>query len=303
MSAQAIQEDPALTAWRRYLTDEVRAPATTVTAYMGDLTDLVRYLRDTDSNLNLVALTSYDLFGFIQSLRGLEDTSVARKISALRGFYNFLAKHGWVEKSPAADLEAPKLKKKLPNFMTIDDVLGLIAQTKDPEDYLQARDAIIPRLLYATGMRVSECAALNVSDLDFSETTVRLFGKGRKERVVPFGSSTAVFLQNYLAVRSRFLEAKMTGESALLLNRSGRRFSVRGIQHSVAQSVKQLELSYRVSPHTLRHTFATHLLEMGADVRAIQELLGHVSLSTTQKYTHLDAEYLMKIYDECHPRS
>jgi len=243
-------------------------------------------------------------FHFVQSLRRLEDTSVARKISAVKSFFRYLSAQRLIAVDPAEALEAPKLKRTLPSVLTIDDALRLMKPIENLDDYAAARNAMILRLFYATGVRISECAALDVDDLDMRECTLRVLGKGRKERVAPFGVNTRPFLERYLAARARFLERKgALGVAALFLNNRAERLAVRGMRRCVAAEVDALSLSYKVSPHTLRHSFATHLLESGADVRAIQELLGHASLSTTQKYTHANAEYLMRVYDQCHPRS
>ena len=187
--------------------------------------------------------------------------------------------------------------------MTVDDVLRLVNPITKSQDYFECRNWVLLRLFYATGMRISECSALNVEDFDLEAGTVVVKGKGRKERVVPVGRSSLDGLRHYLGVRRRYLDEKDRVSAALLLNTRADRLGVRSIRTVVQQAVEALGISYHVSPHTLRHTFATHLLEAGADIRAIQELLGHASLSTTQKYTHLNADYLMKIYDNCHPRA
>ncbi len=289
-----------------YLGHECRASAHTIRAYRGDLAELAKFLSETYPSKALNQIDIQILYHFIQNLWKLEDTSLARKISALKGFYNYLEAKGCMTNNPAASLETPKLKKKLPGFMTIDDVLRLVQRpvpSDQQEDYPANRNHMILRIFYATGIRISECGALSLHHLDLQEQTLRVFGKGKKERVLPFGASTLPFLRTYLQSRHAYLEAKGVSSEALFLNNRGGRLSVRGIRRCVNREVAQLALNYRVSPHTLRHTFATHLLESGADVRAIQELLGHVSLSTTQRYTHLNVDYLMKVYDRCHPRS
>jgi len=288
----------------RWLSRERRAPENTLAAYSGDLADLLAFLADEGDGLGVRTLEKHDLFHFVQSLRRLEDTSVARKISAVKSFFRYLSAQRLIAVDPAEALEAPKLKRTLPSVLTIDDALRLMKPIENLDDYAAARNAMILRLFYATGVRISECAALDVDDLDMRECTLRVLGKGRKERVAPFGVNTRPFLERYLAARARFLERKgALGVAALFLNNRAERLAVRGMRRCVAAEVDALSLSYKVSPHTLRHSFATHLLESGADVRAIQELLGHASLSTTQKYTHANAEYLMRVYDQCHPRS
>ena len=295
--------DPIVEAFCRHLTSEVRASPHTVLSYRNDLEDLLRFTRKHCSGRSLELLETKDLYLFVRTLSRLKATSVARKISAVRRFYRYLEERGRIEKNPAALLESPKTENMLPAFMTIDDVLKLVRTPDQPETYAEVRNATILRLFYATGMRISECAGLAVADLDLDECLVRLLGKGKKERITPFGGATLPHLRVYLDERGLYLQAKGTRTDALFLNNRGTRLSVRGIRRCVMAEVEKLALSYHVSPHTLRHTFATHLLESGADIRSIQELLGHASLATTQKYTHLNADYLMKIYDRCHPRS
>ena len=285
------------------LEHQLRVSPHTIKAYRNDLGDLLGFLADTYPDLAPDQIDVQILYQFVHHLRDLEESSLARKISAVKGFFRFLENEHLLAKNPAELLEAPKLKRTLPAFMTIDDVLRLVHPPKDPQKYADTRDFFIVRLFYATGMRISECGALEVDDFDCRETTVRVFGKGRKERIVPFGRGTLPFLNTYLAARSAFLESKGASSRAFFLNNRGSRLSVRGIRRCVARKVDELAVLYHVSPHTLRHSFATHLLESGADIRAIQELLGHVSLSTTQKYTHLNTDYLMKVYDRCHPRA
>ncbi len=287
----------------RFLAHERRAPENTIAAYAADLSDLLSFMAETRSERTVASLEVHDLYHFVQSLRRLEDASVARKISAVKSFYRYLASRGLIADNPAALLETPKLKKTLPSVMTIDDALRLMKPIENLDDYPAARNAMILRLFYATGARIAECAGLDAADLDRRECLARLVGKGGKTRIVPFGENTAPYLDRYLSARSLFLQAKGSTSPALFLNNRAARLSVRGVRRCVTAEVDKLSLHYKVSPHTLRHTFATHLLESGADVRAIQELLGHASLSTTQKYAHADADYLMRVYDRCHPRS
>jgi integrase/recombinase XerC len=286
-----------------HLAGEVRASAHTLRAYRGDLIEFAAFLEKNHPNQPLFHLDSAMLYEFVQSLCRLRDTSVARKVSALRSFFGYLEGLERITDNPARILETPKVRKLLPSFMTIDDVLRLVEPCHDLDDYAGCRDAMVVRLFYATGIRISECHGLDLTDLDVHECLVRIMGKGRKQRIVPFGKRTLPHLRAYLTARTRYLEQKGRLAEALFLNNRCTRLSVRGIHRRVTAMVEQLALDYHVSPHTLRHTFATHLLEGGADVRAIQELLGHVSLATTQKYTHLNADHLMRIYDKCHPRA
>ena len=294
--------DPLIDAFCRHLTVEVRASPHTVRAYRNDLNDLAVFLADRVPAIALDRVGKQDLYQFIRSCRHLDAASIARKVSAIRTFYRYLQREEIVDDSPAGMLEAPKQEKKLPSFLTIDDALKLVEGPRDPDDYVGTRDGLVMRLIYATGMRVSECSGLDLSDVDSGDHTLRVTGKGRKERVVPFGRSSDGHLEIYLQARARFLEEKDVRTAAFFLNKRAGRLGPRSIRAIVKERVDACAIRYKVSPHTLRHTFATHLLESGADIRAIQELLGHASLSTTQKYTHLNADYLMKVYDQCHPR-
>ena len=290
-------------AFLQYLEHELRSPPNTLKAYHNDLTDLLRFLGEHYSGIQLDAVDIQILYHFIHSLRRLQDTSLSRKISAIKSLYKYLESNARVKNNPAKLLDGPKLKRMLPSFMTIDDVLRLVRPAAVSDPFADVRNAMILRLFYATGIRISEAAGLNTGDLDLTECLIRVLGKGRKQRVVPFGLNTLPHLEAYLENRALYLQTKATTSEALFLNNRGCRLSVRGVRRCVMAEVGQLALNYHVSPHTLRHTFATHLLEAGADIRSIQELLGHVSLSTTQKYTHLNMDYLMKVYDRCHPRS
>lgn len=285
-----------------YLRGEVRASPHTVRAYHADLQDLMAFLTESRIDWEWATVRKQDLFQYIQSRSSLEDTSLARKTCTFRRFFSYLLDQRHLAEDPSAELESPKLKNRLPSYMTIEDAFRLIAPG-DESDYKSVRDVTMLRLFYATGMRISECWRLDIHDLDLRDGLVRLYGKGRKERVVPFGETTVPVLESYLSVRASYMAEKGLANTALFLNNRGGRLSVRGIHRRVAAAVEELALRYHVTPHTLRHSFATHLLEQGADIRTIQELLGHASLSTTQKYTHLNLDYLMDVYDRCHPRA
>ena len=298
-----ITIDMLVTQFCAYLENEVRASPHTLKAYRNDLGDLARFLETEGQGLTPLNLREQVLYQFVRGLGHLEDTTAARKISTVRSFFRYLERRGLIASNTAIHLEAPKLKKRLPGFMTIDDVFRLTTVPPRDGSYACWRNRMILRLFYATGIRISECASLDVESLDRAECLARVVGKGGKERVIPFGRASLSHLEAYLAVRGEFLAEKGLASPALFLNNRGGRLSIRGLRRCVAKEVDNLALEYHVSPHTLRHTFATHLLEAGADIRAIQELLGHASLSTTQKYTHLNLDHLMKVYDQCHPRA
>jgi integrase/recombinase XerC len=232
-------------------------------------------------------------------------TSIARKLATLRTFFKFLCREQVLELNPAKLVSSPRLEKRLPKVMAVDDVIRFI-ETPDLETVLGKRDRAILEMLYATGCRVAELAGMNLDDVDFKNETVRLRGKRRKERIVPFGSKAKEALQVYLGVRSELLIEAPESERdpmALFLNYQGTRITTRSIGRMLDKYVQECAMTHNISPHSLRHSFATHLLSAGADLRAIQELLGHARLSTTQIYTQVSMEQLMQVYDKAHPKA
>jgi integrase/recombinase XerC len=228
---------------------------------------------------------------------GLRKVSSARKLAALRTFFRFLVREGVLEKSPARSLLAPRLERRIPSHL---EEVEMDAFLELPGDDAKAtRNRALLELLYATGIRCSELVGLDLDDLDIDSKLVRVLGKGRKERVVPFGGRALSALLQYLPFR----EQTKGGSPAVFRNARGGRLTDRSVRSLVAARVRSLAIERRVSPHTLRHSFATHLLERGADLRAIQELLGHASLSTTQRYTHVDTRHLLEVYERSHPRA
>lgn len=232
-------------------------------------------------------------------------TSIARKLATLRTFFKFLCREEVMEMNPAKLVAGPRLPKKLPKVLTVEDLIRFI-ETPDTETVLGKRDRAILEFLYATGCRVEELTKLDLDDIDFRNETVRLKGKRRKERIVPFGSKAKEALQVYLGVRGELLiEAPETERDpmALFLNYQGTRITTRSVGRMIDKYVKECAVSHDLSPHSLRHSFATHLLSAGADLRAIQELLGHARLSSTQIYTQVSMEQLMQVYDKAHPKA
>ena len=228
-------------------------------------------------------------------------SSMARKLASLRTFFNYCMRAGIVSSNPAKEVATPKIPKRVPKFLTVDEVFSLLDAAAG-EDVLGSRDRAILELLYASGLRVSELVGLNIEDVDLKSQTVRVLGKGRKERIVPMGEKARASLETYLQKRHQLL-GKSTTEKGFFLNRHGGRLTARSIERLLGKYIKRSGLQKTVTPHVLRHTFATHLLGAGADMRGIQELLGHSSLSTTQKYTHVGVDKLMKAYDESHPKA
>ncbi|PIE90337.1 MAG: tyrosine recombinase XerC [Acidobacteria bacterium] len=287
-----------------YLEVERRFSRHTLKAYTNDIRDFLEAFDETET---LESMTLEKLYEYIETKDKLKSSSLARKISAIRAFFLFLNTRKIISNNPAKLLELPKIGKSLPKTIHIDDVLQM-TNLPDPENtnYLTFRNHMIMRLFYLTGIRISECHGLDIGDVDLKQATIRVLGKGNKERVVPFGDSECENMRKYLAIRQHHHHVQPKShplESAFFLNYRGERLSVRGIRKNVAKMVDQLAVSYKISPHSLRHSFATHMLEAGADVRSIQEILGHASLSTTQRYTHVNLDHLMKVYDRCHPKA
>jgi integrase/recombinase XerC len=232
-------------------------------------------------------------------------TSVARKLAALRTFFQFLVREGVVELNPAKLVSTPRLEKKLPVHLSVEDAIRFI-ETPDTATDLGKRDRAILELLYGTGVRVSELTKLDLRDVDFKEKLIRVMGKRRKQRIVPFGDPALHALLNYLTVRNGFLQNAPLEEresEAVFLNYQGTRITTRSVGRMVDKYIQICAGIHNISPHALRHSFATHLLDSGADLRDIQELLGHARLSTTQIYTHVSMEKLIEVYDKSHPKA
>ena len=231
-------------------------------------------------------------------------TTIARKLAALNSFFRFLIKEGFASSNPAQAISAPKPEKVIPTFLSVDEIFSLIEQP-DHERSLCRRDKAILELMYSCGLRVSEVVGINCGDLDLPQGSLKVKGKGNKERMLPVGTKALAAAKEYLEVRSS-LEAKRKDQGksqALFLNHRGERLTTRSIGRMINKYSRFLTLFRPVHPHAIRHTFATHMLDAGADLRAIQELLGHSSLSTTQKYTHVSIDRLMEVYDKAHPRA
>ena len=232
-------------------------------------------------------------------------SSVARKLAALRTFFQFLVREGLLELNPAKLVSTPRLEKKLPQHLTIEEAVKFI-ETPDVETDLGKRDRAMLELMYATGVRVSELTKMGLADIDFKNRLIRVTGKRRKERIVPFGEPAEEALRAYLTIRDRFLKTAPVSErepDALFLNYQGTRITTRSVGRMVEKYIRICAGMHDISPHALRHSFATHLLDSGADLRDIQELLGHARLSSTQIYTHVSIEKLIEVYDKAHPKA
>lgn len=277
----------------RYLDLERGASPHTLRAYRRDLVEFSRAVKGEPHTVDLM-----DIRGFIagQIQKGLNKTTVSRRLSSVRSFFRYLFREGILTTNPAKLVSKPKLPKLLPRFLSVDDVFSLIAKP-DGIGFIPVRDRAILELLYSSGLRVGELSGIDTDDLSLKDSLVKIKGKGKKERIVPVGSKAIDAVKSYIIERM----LRRSNEKALFLNRRGRRLTDRGIRRVVVKYARSLALQGTVGPHTLRHSFASHLLQGGADLRVIQELLGHASLSTTQKYTHLDITHLMDVYDKAHP--
>lgn len=289
------------------LTHERNASPHTVKNYRIDLEEFSLYLRAQHpqllekGNLVLERLSPLVIRGYLTLLhQKLAPTSIARKMSSLRSFFGYFQKKGKLAQNPAAVLHSPKLPKKLPNFLSIEEIFRVL-DVAPRETFAFKRDQAILEALYSSGLRVSELVGLNLASVQINEKLVRVLGKGSKERLVPIGQKALEALQSYLLVRATVL--KDPSETALFLNSRGGRLTPRSVERVVEGRLLEVGLSGKVSPHGIRHTFATHLLGQGADLRSIQELLGHVNLTTTQRYTHVSMEHLMNVYDKAHPKA
>jgi len=290
-----------------YLTFERNVSPNTVAAYRDDLESFTSFLcndyftmgRD---QLDLASVDHLTVRSYLAHLsrRKLSRASAARHLSALRSFFKYLVREGIVEANPARSVATPKKEKRLPAVLQTSDVALLIEQP-DTSLTLGLRDVAWLELLYASGLRIGELVGIDLDDLELSAKLVKVHGKGSKERIVPFGSKAQAALRAWLAVRGEL--AHDVEEQAVFVNHRGKRITTRSVRRLFDGYLRQASLRAGISPHTLRHSFATHLLNAGADLRSIQELLGHSSLSTTQKYTHLNDWQLIAVYKKAHPRA
>jgi integrase/recombinase XerC len=288
----------------RYLKVERQMSPHTLRNYRLDLSQFLEFYGRQREGGGLAEVTYQDLRVFLAAgLKTNRKTTVARKLSALRTFFKYLQRRGVLSQNPAKLAPSPKLEKVLPHYLTVDETFHLLSKPRG-DDFGTRRDKAILEVFYGGGLRLAELAGLNLGDVDMGPGVLRVWGKGAKERLAFLGEPAVQALKAYLPERRRFLKQQgATEETALFINSRGRRLSTRGVARVVAKWVRQAGLSQGLTPHGLRHSFATHLLEGQADLRAVQELLGHTSISSTQKYLHLNLDYLMEEYDKAHPRS
>jgi integrase/recombinase XerC len=282
-----------------HLQTERRLSANTCKHYQRDLDELHNWCKAAGIN-DWRALDSHQVrkYAAQSHRRGLSGRSIQRRLSALRSFYNYLLREQQVSQNPGLDIRAPKSAQHLPDTLNVDDIARLLnVASKDP---LALRDLAMLELLYSSGLRLAELVALNEGDLDFNERVVRVTGKGAKTRLLPVGDKAISALQAWMQVRTRQLQDT---ETAIFTGRGGKRLSARSVQQRVKDWARRQGIPGDLHPHTLRHSFASHLLESSGDLRAVQELLGHADISSTQIYTHLDFQHLAQVYDSAHPRA
>jgi integrase/recombinase XerC len=301
--------DDLLRQYADQLRHERNVSAHTLRNYLSDLAQLRGFLLerqlclDASGAVDVKKIELHAVRAFLAWLtRQRKKSSIGRKVAALKGFFGFLLAAKIIEKDPLRLIQSPKQDKPLPAFLTVDDAFLLLGAVK-VENGLDARDLAVLEVFYSTGIRVSELVGLNWADIDVQLGIIRVVGKGAKERLVPIGEIALGALEKYAAEQRKQWNRACRGEAAVFLNHRGARITTRSVARIVEKHLKRAGIPIKMGPHGLRHSFATHLLNGGADLRVIQELLGHASLSTTQRYTHLNLDQLTAVYDKAHPRA
>ncbi len=276
----------------------------TLRNYLSDIEIFFEYLKEKRLEVTeekvLEKLEPVDIRGFLASrFRLNKSSSNQRRLSAVKTFFRFLLKRALIKSNPAEIISSPRTEKTLPKAISVDEIFALI-HSIDSNDVLSLRNRAMVELMYGSGLRVSEIISVNIPDIDLNNHTLKVLGKGNKERIVPIGSYSAEAISEYMNKRSELIR---TETEALFLNKNGERITTRSVARIIKKYLNKCAINKKVSPHTLRHSFATHLLGSGADIRFIQELLGHSSLSTTQRYASASIEHLMQVYDKSHPHS
>ncbi len=291
--------DKLVTAFIDYLRIERQLSAHTLSAYQRDLTQAIEYFCPLSIN-SWLNINSHQIRAYVahQHRKNLSGKSIQRQLSSLRRLYEYLLKERLIKHNPVNGISAPKSTRKLPKAPDIEQLEQLLRVTDD--DIFHTRDRAIFELIYSSGLRLSELTGINCNDLKITEQQLRVLGKGNKERDLPIGRKAINALQNWLAIRATLAKV---GEQALFVSRFGSRISQRGVQQRLDKMALEQGLPVHLHPHMLRHAFASHLLESSGDLRAVQELLGHADISSTQIYTHLDFQHLANVYDKAHPRA
>jgi integrase/recombinase XerC len=301
--------DDFIKLYSEHLRNERNLSAHTLRNYVSDVAQFRKFLVESalcvngPDSVEVRKIDVYAVRAFLAALaKGRKKSSIGRKLAALKSFFRYLTATQRIDKDPLLLIQTPKQDKPLPSFLSVDDVFHLLdgVNVKTP---LDARDRAALEVFYSTGIRVSELVGLNWADIDFNLGIVRVLGKGAKERIVPIGSLALQTLRDYAIEQRKEWNLPGKGATPVFLNNHGKRITTRSVARIVDKHLKKAGIAVKMGPHGLRHTFATHLLNSGADLRVIQELLGHTSLSTTQKYTHLNLDQLTAVYDKAHPRA
>ena len=283
----------------RYLQDERRYSPATLDSYRRDLHQFFEFINAVNVH-DCCDVDSYHVRNFAGSRRrrGVSARSLHRSLSAIRGFYTYLQRELLIENNPVADVSGPSIQKKLPNLLDVDEINRLL--NEGPQNPLKLRDIAMTELMYSSGLRLAELVNLNLDAIDLHQAQVQVLGKGNKMRYLPIGTNACKALKRWLEARPNIASED---ELAVFVNNRGKRLSPRAVQQRMAQLGREQGINKHVHPHMLRHSFASHLLESSGDLRAVQEMLGHADISTTQVYTHLDFQHLAQVYDQAHPRA
>lgn len=294
----------AIPRFLRYMEVERNASELTIKSYREDLTGLIEFLSQDRPEPSPSEISPLDLRGFVAALHeaGYAKSSIARQLASMRSFFRFAMREGLVESNPAKPLRNPRPERKLPHFLSTEEI-GALLEAPPSDQKMGLRDRSILETMYSAGLRVGEVVGVNDDDLDLSEGLVRVRGKGKRERLAPIGSFARRALTRWLKVRQLAADLPSQQQPPVFVNKFGRRITTRSIARMLEKYLKVAGLDRRTTPHTLRHSFATHLLDRGADIRSVQELLGHKSLVTTQIYTHVSTAGLREAYEKAHPRA
>jgi integrase/recombinase XerD len=285
-----------------YLSVERGLAQNTLESYGRDLRQYLKYLTE-KKNLNLSDTTQATVIGYLLQLqaRGKATATLSRSLAAIKSYYHFLAREERIPRDPTVNLDAPKQEKRLPRVLSVKDV-ELLLEQPDLKTPSGIRDRAMLELLYATGLRVSELVSLKIADINLETGYIKCFGKGSKERIVPLGATATKYVKFYQDHARKFLAASLH-ENTLFLNHHGKSLTRQGFWKIIKRYAENIQLGMEITPHTIRHSFATHLLENGADLRSVQEMLGHADISTTQIYTHLTKDKIKEVYEHTHPRA
>ena len=295
--------------FRTFLDVQRNVSEHTRTAYLSDLEEFRLFLcsrENMSAHKTILDAQTENIRAYLAYLfrRKLKKVSINRKVSSLRAFYKYLLRAGKVKNNPAQGVQTPKMEKYIPTFLSVDETVALLNASHEDSSASGLRDHAMLELFYSSGLRLGELAGLNAADMNFDKALVKLRGKGKKERMVPVGGPALKAVRRYLSATEALRKNAAEGFSdAVFLNARGRRITTRSIARIVDAATAKSGIGRKISPHALRHSFATHLLNAGADLRSIQEMLGHESLSTTQKYTAVNINRLMEVYDKAHPRA